>query len=159
MINDLSGVLQSGTSKGREPKGSLRTYQFVPKSFLDMNIKGLLGNAVTTTVRPTEKVDRAIKSDMSHDRDANGQQMRDENPKHNEPMSEEMLEQSMETLRQLPAIKEHNWTVELMIDSGKKFVVVKDNLSNTIRRIPELEMWTLPFSENANKGNLLKKTA
>lgn len=124
-----------------------------------MNIKGLLGNAVTTPVRPTEKVDRTIKSDMSHDRDANGQQTSDQNQKHHEPMSEEMLEKSMEQLRQLPALKEHNWTVELLIENDKKFVVVKDNLSNVIRRIPELEMWTLPLSEGANKGNLFKKTA
>ena len=124
-----------------------------------MNIKGLLGNAITTTVRPTERVERSIKSDMSHDRDANGQQTSDQNQKHHEPMSEEMLAQSMEHLRQLPAVKEHNWTVELLIENGKKFVVVKDNLSAVIRRIPELEMWTLPLSESSNKGNLFKKTA
>lgn len=124
-----------------------------------MNIKGLLGNAVTTSVRPTERVERSIKSDMSHDRDANGQQTSDQNQKHNEPMTEEMLEQSMEHLRQLPAIKEHNWTVELLIENGRKFVVVKDSFLTVIRRIPELEMWTLPLDAGANKGNLLKKTA
>ncbi len=124
-----------------------------------MNIKGMLGNAVATPLRPPEKVARTIKSDMSHDRDANGQQTRDEQQKHNEPMSEEMLEQSMEQLRHLSAVKEHHWTVELQIENGKKFVVVKDHLENIIRRIPELEMWTLPLSEGANKGNLLKKTA
>ncbi len=124
-----------------------------------MNIKGMLGNAVATPIRPTERVDRTIKSDMSHDRDANGQQTRDDQQKHKEPMSEEMLLQSMEQLRQLSVVKEHRWTVELLIENGKKFVLVKDNLENTIRRIPELEMWTLPLSEGANKGNLLKKTA
>ena len=143
----------------RESKGSLSSRFFIPKVSLAMNIKGLLGNAIAVPVRPAEKVERTIKSDMSHDRDANGQQTRDENQKHKEPMSEEMLEQSMEHLRQLSAVKEHHWNVELLIENGKKFVVVKDHLGNIIRRIPELEMWTLPLNEGAHKGNLLKKTA
>lgn len=132
---------------------------FVPKNMLDMNIKGMLGNAVSIPVRPAERVERTIKSDMSHDRDANGQQTFDQNQKQKEPMSEEMLEKSMEQLRQLSAIKEHHWLVELLIENGRKFVLVKDFSGAVIRRIPELEMWTLPMDDDVNKGNLLKKTA
>jgi hypothetical protein len=124
-----------------------------------MNIKGLLGPTMMPPVRAPDKVERAIKSDASHDRDANGQQTSDENKKHHEPMSEEMLQQAIEHLRQLPAVKEHKWTVELLIENNRKFVLIKDNLMNVIRKIPELDLWTLPLNETAAKGNLLKKTA
>ena len=121
---------------------------FIPKQILGMNIKGMLGNAVSLPVRPTERVDRAIKSDMSHDRDANGQQTFDQNQnqKQKEPMSEEMLEKSMEQLRNLSSVKEHRWSVELLFENNKKFILVKDTLGTVIRRIPELEMWTMPMT-------------
>jgi hypothetical protein len=56
-------------------------------------------------------------------------------------------------------VKEHKWTVELLIENNRKFVLIKDNLMNVIRKIPELDLWTLPLNETAAKGNLLKKTA
>lgn len=132
---------------------------FLPKKEIGMNIKGMLGNAVSIPVARTERVERTIKSDMSHDRDANGQQTFDQNQKEKQPMSEEQLEKSMQQLRQLSSVKEHHWNVELLIENGKKYVVVKDNLGTIIRRIPEMEMWTLPMDDDLTKGNLLKKTA
>jgi uncharacterized FlaG/YvyC family protein len=127
---------------------------------MDMNIKGLLGPNFTNTVRPTEKVEqRGIKSDASHERDANGQQAFDQEQKKHGPMSDEQIQKAIEHLQQLPAVKEHKWTVELSIENDKKYILIKDNLMNTIRRIPEMDLWTLPLFEESRKGNLLKKTA
>lgn len=125
-----------------------------------MNIKGLISNILPETkVRSVENIGKTIKSDETHDRDANGQEAYSQNQEQQrEPMSDEQLEKAMEHLRNLPAMKEHKWTVELAEDSGNRFVIVKDNLGTVIRRIPELELWTLP-SDNSPRGQLLKRSA
>lgn len=124
-----------------------------------MNIKGLLGPNFTQNIQPTDRVAaRGIKSDSSHERDANGQQTFDDNKQHG-PMSDEQIQKAIEHLQSLPAVKEHKWTVELFVENDKKYVLIKDNLMNVIRKIPELELWTLPLFEESPKGNLLKKTA
>ena len=110
-------------------------------------------------VRAVDKVDRTIHSDMAQDRDANGQQAFGENQKEKPPMSEEQLKKVIEHLMQLPAVKEHKWTVELISEDGKKFVQIKDHLGTLIRRIPEVELWTLGVDEPSNKGQLLKRAA
>jgi len=74
-------------------------------------------------------------------------------------MTEEQLKKALEELRNLPAIKEHNWQVELSVVENKKFAIVKDINGTIIRRIPELELWTLPKGNEPGKGQLLKKTA
>lgn len=124
-----------------------------------MNIKGLLGNILPTTpVKAPGKIERAIKSDSTSDRDANGQQS-GEQQQHREPMSEEQLQKALEQLRNLPAVKEHDWVVELTLVESKKFVFIKDHEGTIIRRIPELELWTLPQNPQPGKGQLFKKTA
>lgn len=127
---------------------------------LGMNIKGLFANILPMTpVRDAAKTEKALKMDATADRDANGQQATGGEQEHREPMSEEQLQKSLEALRNLPAIKEHQWTVELVIIETKRFAHVKDTEGNLIRRIPEIELWTLPHSAETGKGQLLKKTA
>ncbi|KHD89742.1 MAG: hypothetical protein OM95_01325 [Bdellovibrio sp. ArHS] len=124
-----------------------------------MNIKGMISNILPNNeVRNVERIGQAIKSDQTNDRDANGQETYSGNQEQREPMTEEQLEKAMEHLRSLPAMKEHKWTVELDADEKGRFVVVKDNLGAVIRRIPELELWTLP-SDNSPRGQLLKRSA
>jgi uncharacterized FlaG/YvyC family protein len=126
-----------------------------------MNIKGLLGNMLPTSpIRGASKTERAIKSDSTTDRDANGQQAGGGNQQHREPMTDEQIQKALEQLRNLPAVKEHNWTVELTLLENKKFVLIKDSSGTVIRRIPELDLWTLPAAgEPGAKGQLLKKSA
>lgn len=125
-----------------------------------MNIKGVFGNINTPTMSPVDRIERAIKSDNTHDRDPNGQQTFDgHNQEHKEPMSDEQIEKALEHLRQLAVVKEHHWMIELNVLPHGKFVFVKDSSGNIIRRIPELELWTLPIDSNDPKGQLLKKTA
>ncbi|WP_413290057.1 hypothetical protein [Bdellovibrio sp. HCB337] len=126
-----------------------------------MNIKGLLGNMLPTSpLRPAEKTERAIKSDSSSaDRDANGQQAGGGEQQQREPMTDEQLQKALEHLRNLPGVKDHNWTVELSVNEAKRFAIVKDLNGNVIRRIPEADLWTLPSATEPSKGQLLKKTA
>lgn len=127
-----------------------------------MNIKGLLGTQIAPSIRPTEKVDRTIRSDITHDRDANGQQAWDDGQgsQHREPMSDEQLKKAMEHLAQLPVVRENKWTVQLQTAAdGSRSVVLKDNLGTLIRRIPESELWSLPLESPEPKGHLFKRTA
>jgi len=125
-----------------------------------MNIKGLLGNIwPISPLRPAEKTERAIKADSTSDRDANGQQAQGEEQPQREPMTEEQLQKALEQLRNLPGVKEHNWLVELSVVENKKFVIVKDVNGTVIRRIPELDLWSLQSGNEPGKGQLLKKTA
>ncbi|WP_374034823.1 hypothetical protein ACES2I_02820 [Bdellovibrio bacteriovorus] len=127
---------------------------------LGMNIKGLISNILPNNeVRHVDSIGKTIQSDSAHDRDANGQeQYQNPQQQQREPMTEEQLEKAMDHLRSLPAMKEHKWTVELEDEGDGRFVVVKDNLGTIIRRIPELELWTLP-SDNSPRGQLLKRSA
>ena len=126
-----------------------------------MNIKGMVSNILpsieTRNVEPTGKT---IKSDTTHDRDANGQEAYQQqgDPEHREPMSDEQLEKALEHLRGLSGVKEHKWTIHLLVEETGRFALVKDNLGNIIRRIPEYDLWTLP-SDDSPKGQLLKRSA
>lgn len=123
-----------------------------------MNIKGLVSNILPNNdVRNVERTGKAIKSDETHDRDANGQDFTGgQQQEHKDPMTDEQLEKAMEHLRNLPAMKEHKWTVHLEQFAEGRFVIVKDNLGAVIRRIPELELWTLP-TDNSPRGQLFKR--
>lgn len=123
-----------------------------------MNIKSLTG-AQIPTIRPAEKVDRSIHSDMTRDRDGNGQQTFGEQQQQRDPMSDEQLQKVLEHLKNLAAVKEHHWTVELVVVDEKKYVFIKDNLGTLIRRIPEVDLWNLMTDDQTPKGQLLKKTA
>ena len=126
-----------------------------------MNIKGFISNIIPNNdVRSVDNIGRTIKSDSTHDRDANGQeayQQQNQGEQH-PPMSDEQLEKAMEHLRKLSATKEHKWTIELEVKDDLKFVLVKDNLGTIIRRIPEADLWTLP-SDDSPRGQLLKRSA
>lgn len=124
-----------------------------------MNIKGFIPNIFgLKDVRTVEKTGRLIKSDETHDRDANGQQAFDDQQEHHEPMTDEQLKAAMDQLQNLPVAKEHKWTIHLELTEGARFVLVKDNLGNLIRKIPESELWSLPQDTSA-KGQLFKRSA
>lgn len=128
-----------------------------------MNIKGLGGiNLNQSQVNPVNKVDQAIKSDMAHDRDANGRQDPNDKKQDQKPkkMTAEEFERALKHLRTLAVVQEHKWVIEVEQTPEHKFVLVKDNLGTVIRRIPELDLWTLNLSDEVvGKGHLLHKAA
>ncbi len=125
-----------------------------------MNIKGFIPNLIgATEVKAIDRAGRAIQSDSTHDRDANGQETyQGQQQEQHEPMTEEQLEKSMDHLRSLPSLKEHKWTVHLEELPEGRFVFVMDNLGNLVRKIPESDLWSLP-SDDSPRGQLLKRSA
>lgn len=132
-----------------------------------MNVKNLLGLPISATERATtqslRQVDRSIKSDNTHDRDANGQQFYDQQKKRNTAkMSKEQFLRALAILNDKAFMKEMSWTAVELIDGENFYAEVKDTELNTIRKISEFDLWELfedvrPGEEK--KGQLLKKVA
>lgn len=128
-----------------------------------MDIKNALNAVIPPQLRAKDGVDRSIKMSNTTDRDANGQQTFQEQNQHKEPMTDEQFEKAMEVLRNLPAVIEHNLTVEMIDHEGKRLVLLKEPDGKILRRIHEAELWTLPEFKSTDPGNqkgqLLRKTA
>lgn len=127
-----------------------------------MDIKNALNAVIPPQLRQKDGVDRTIKMGNTTDRDANGQQMyQEQKPK--EPMTEEQFEEALQVLKNLPAVKEHNLTVEAIEHEGRRIVLLKESDGKVLRRIHEAELWTLPEMKSSDpsnkKGQLLRKTA
>ena len=127
-----------------------------------MDIKNALNAILPLQLRAKTATDRTIKAGNATDRDANGQMAYDQNQNNHEPMTEEQLKKAMQALKDFPAIKEHNLSVELVELEEKKFVLLKEPNGKLIRKIPEAELWTLPSMKDSDpdkKGQLLRKIA
>jgi len=125
-----------------------------------MDIKNALNQVIPIGVRTKGPVQKSIKSESTTDRDANGQQaFGDQQEQHREPMTEEQLKAALEHLQGLAAVKDHGLSVELIEQSGKKFVLLKEASGKVIRRIHEAELWTLQVMHDEKKGQILNKSA
>ncbi|MBC7741084.1 MAG: hypothetical protein H7061_02725 [Bdellovibrionaceae bacterium] len=127
-----------------------------------MNIKNFLGiNPIATPIGQTGKVERQIKSESSHDRDAAGQYFQQKKQKKKEKMTPEQYEKALEILKQKAFVTEMNWLVLPFEENECKYAWIQEADGNTIRKISEFDLWEL-FEENtqpASKGQLLKRTA
>jgi len=129
-----------------------------------MNVKNLAGNAIINSLPATKGAnasEKAIKSEMTHDRDANGQAMYQKNKK-KEKMSREQAEKAVATLNAKHFMTDMKWIAVLIDDNGFYYAEVKDQEENVIRKIAEFDLWEVfetPAVENSQKGNLLKRTA
>lgn len=143
--------------------GSKRRAQENCKEFRQdfVDIKRLFNFPTINTVKMPSKTERVAKFDSADDRDANGQEgyQKQKEKQQHEPMTDEQIEKALAELRAHAAVKEHNWQVHLETVEGKRFVLIKDNMGNLIRRIPEAELWSLNFSAEPGKGQFLKRTA
>lgn len=127
-----------------------------------MDIKGALSSILPITVRSKDPTDRAIKSGNTTDRDANGQTGYGQQEQQHPPMSEEQFKKALEHIKDIPAVNEHNLSVEFYEQNGKRFVILREPDGKILRRIPEVELWSLPvFKENEphRKGQLISKSA
>lgn len=129
-----------------------------------MNVKNLAGNAISNTLPATKGVnasEKAIKSESTHDRDANGQALYQKNKK-KEKMTREQAEKAIATLNAKSFMTDMKWIAVLIDDDGFYYAEVRDQTENVIRKISEFDLWEVfetLSTENSQKGNLLKRTA
>lgn len=124
-------------------------------------MKNLIGNTSQITPQQTvAKTDRVIKTDNTQDRDANGQQLYDQQ-KNKEKMTDEQFEQALHLLREKQFVKDMNWTVVAGEEDGVKYAWVQDSDGHSIRKIWEFDLWDVFIDRKPEetKGQLLKKTA
>ena len=126
---------------------------------IGMDIKSALNAVVPISIRTKDKIDRAIKSDSTTDRDANGQMPGGGEQQQQGPMSDEQMQKALEHLQSLQAVKDHQLTVEVMEVGERKFVLIKEPDGKIVRRISEHELWSLKDVSPTDKGQLLRKTA
>lgn len=127
-----------------------------------MDIRNAIGSLLPTNLRKKDPVEKGIKSDSTTDRDGNGQMPQQEKKEGDEkpPMSDEQLKKAIEHLKSLPVVKDHSLSVELVkAEAGKRFVLLKEPNGKLIRKIPEVELWSLQIMKENDKGQLLRKTA
>lgn len=127
-----------------------------------MDIKRLLNLNFFTPTKAPSRVNQVYQNDKSQDRDANGQeQYQQQQQQQNKGMTEAEFNEAVEAFKLLPAVKEHNWKVSTLVEDEKNFLLLKDNLGNLIRKIPDYDLWDIRTNSNSSaaKGTLLKKTA
>lgn len=129
-----------------------------------MNVKNLAGNAIINTLPSTQQPPdtKAIKSESTHDRDANGQQQYQKQRKKKEKMTLEQAEKAIANLNAKHFMTDMKWIAVLIDDEGYFYAEVKDQNENLIRKIGEADLWEVfetPINETSQKGNLLKRTA
>lgn len=129
-----------------------------------MNVKNLAGTAIINTLPSTQQAPetKAIKSENTHDRDANGQQQYQKQQKKKEKMTREQAEIAVANLNAKHFMLDMKWVATLLDDNGFFYAEVKDQEQNLIRKISEFDLWEVfetSSNEPTQKGNLLKRTA
>lgn len=129
-----------------------------------MNVKNLAGNAIINTLPSVQQQPetKTIKSENTHDRDANGQQQYQKQQKKKEKMNREQAEKAIANLNAKHFMIDMKWVAVLVEDEGRFYAEVKDQEANLIRKIAEADLWEVfetPANEASQKGNLLKRTA
>lgn len=130
-----------------------------------MNVKNLAGNAIINSLPATRGADAAektIKSESTHDRDANGQAQYQKQHKKKEKMTREQASSAVTILNAKPFMTDMKWVAILIDDDGFYYAEVKDQQENIIRKISEFDLWEVfetSSNEPSQKGNLLRRTA
>ena len=130
-----------------------------------MNVKNLAGSAIINTLPSTNAAsaaDKTIKSESTHDRDANGQSMYEQNKK-KQKMTREQAEKAIANLNAKHFMLDMKWVATLVDEEGYFYAEVKDPEDKVIRKIAEFDLWemyeTSSVETKSQKGNLLKRTA
>lgn len=131
-----------------------------------MNIRGLtqIPSVTETTVNTADKVTAStslIKSEMAHDRDANGQQFYQRQQKKKERMTQKTFDKAIAALKEKSFVKDMNWMIETCEENGIKYALVQDTSGKVIRRIMEGDLWDVfdVTEQDRGRGNLINKAA
>lgn len=122
-----------------------------------MNIRNLSNPA---QVLAKDKIDasKAIKSDNTDDRDANGQQSHSDTKPHR-PLTDEEMGKVVEKLKSNDGIKKHGLEIQVSIENDVKIVKILTPEGQTIRRFIESELYFYLFKDGAEDLQLLRKSA
>lgn len=126
-----------------------------------MDIKRLLNLNLFSPVKSVSRLNQVNQNDKSQDRDANGQEQYHQQNQEKKEMSDTEFSEAVKAFQELAVVKEHHWIVTTILENEKKYLLLKDNLGNLIRKIPDYDLWDIKNKTNDSntKGTLLKRTA
>ncbi len=129
----------------------------------EMDVKSL-ANMISATGLIKDKIvapKKEVRPENTTDRDANGRREYGEGKEEQKrAMTLEELKEAVNKLKLIPGIAESQLTVRLISKNEKNFVVIEDSSGQVVRRIPEIDLWSLFTEEQATaspKGKLLNK--
>lgn len=122
-----------------------------------MNIRSL--SHLPTVISPTKvtEASQAIKPHDTAERDADGRQPFGEEKKRQ--VTKEEIENIIENLKKHPGVIANNLVVELNEVDSKKFLLIKSQDGQIIRRVPESEFYQLLESLDQSSGRIFNKAA
>lgn len=122
-----------------------------------MNIRSL--SHLPTVISPTKvtEASQAIKPHDTAERDADGRQPFGEEKKR--PVTQEEIEKIIENLKSHPGVIANNLVIELNEIEQKKFLFIKSQDGQIIRRVPESEFYQLLESLDQSSGRIFNKAA
>ncbi|MDB2425999.1 hypothetical protein N9W41_00475 [bacterium] len=120
-----------------------------------MNVKTITNNLSSIVPQKKTEDTKAVKSEHSQDRDADGRKEREEQPKKEHFTDEEVL-RALNYLKNLEGIKTNNLQVSFENTDSQIIFYLKEPSGKVIRRLIGPDVWNLMISE-AEKGHLLDK--
>lgn len=119
--------------------------------------------SVTTPPNPVEirktATTHETKTEGSSERDAQAFYDDTNQKQQKRKLTDHEIGEVIEHLKNLPFVKENNWSIRLEVVGNYSIVFVEDSQGKIIRRIPEQDLWGLWMqkSTDKNKGNILNK--
>jgi len=120
-----------------------------------MNIKSITPNPVLP-VDPKAKVDSAIRTQHSTERDADGRQSTAEDESKRQ-LNDEEFEQALETLKANPGLKSNGLVVRVEAAGKTRFVMIESPDGLVVRRLSEGQLWLATREKDRSTGALLDK--
>jgi len=122
-----------------------------------MNIKSVVGNLIPIDFGKRDL--RKTRNEPERDAQQGGQGNGGGQYKHHK-FTEDELASALKMLKELPGVKENNLQFRIERNKDRIVIFVEDPTGKVIRRIPDLELWALYTSRQADspRGNLLNKS-
>ena len=120
-----------------------------------MNIKGLVNNLIP--------IDFAKKTDFRKTRNTQDREPQQggggDRPPEQHRFSDDELQEALKLLKDLPGVKENNLSFRVEWNDLRVVVFVEDVTGKIVRRIPDIELWSLLKNrqQDSSRGNLLNK--
>jgi uncharacterized FlaG/YvyC family protein len=121
-----------------------------------MDIKSVFRQVLPFQLR-TSETKKAVSTEQSSDRDANGQQQKENGEPPKRELTREEIDDAVLYLKALEGIKENGLLVRVENKDGIVVVFVEDAQGKVIRRIPAIELSLLTKDRQKKSGHILNK--
>ena len=128
-----------------------------------MNIRSISSRNILTESKEKVEAQKEIRKDLSvetqyHDREGQGKKDFDERDFKRE-LSEEEWKQALSLLEDLPNFKQGLLRIRVQTINDKKVLLIEDSSGKLIRRMVDVDLFSLLYSKNKVTGQILDKSA